>query len=174
MDLILYAICASTLVIWSTSLGHDDLRQSCTHPALKGTINYVAIPSFLLHGWAKRNPNLVIFDLCTDSEIDVRHKEIPGLLTVSKSDLPNLLKWLPSKSTVVFSRGDVIERFDARTEGAFLQLGIETIYIVDKSVDFPLTVTWEESVPGERRPNRSAHSKREQICYRTNGDNAPG
>ena len=51
--LILYAICASALVIWSTLSRNDALRQRCGKPASKSTINYVAIPSSLLHEWAK-------------------------------------------------------------------------------------------------------------------------
>ena len=44
---------------------------------------------------------------------------------------------------MVFSCGDDIERFDAEIEGTFLQLGIKAIYILNKDVNFPLTVTWE-------------------------------
>ena len=142
--LIVYAICASALVVWSTSRRNDDLRHRCTHPGQKSRINYVAIPDLLLHEWAKCYPDLVVFDLCTDIERNVRHEDTPGSLTVSKGDLPNLLKWLPPESRVIFSRGDGMERFDAQTESTLLQLGIEAIYFVDRIVDFPVTVTWEE------------------------------
>ena len=112
--------------------GDDDLRRTCSHAAVKSKINFVAVPSSLLNDWAKRNPDLLIFDLCTDSERNVRQEDISGLLPVTKSDFPNLLKWLPPGSTVVFSCADVIERFNAQAEGAFLQLGIQTIYFVEQ------------------------------------------
>ena len=128
MVLILYAICASALVIWSTLPGDDDLRRTCSHAAVKRKINFVAVPSSLLNDWDKRNPDLLIFDLCTNSERNVRQEDISGLLPVTTSDLANLLKSLPPGSKVVFSCADVIERFNAQAEGAFLQLGIETRY----------------------------------------------
>jgi hypothetical protein len=164
--LILYAICASALVIWSTLSRNDRLRQRCSHPASKSRIHYVAIPSFLLHEWEKCYPDLVIFDLRTDNDKKAWHEDIAGSLTVSKSDLPNLLKWLPPKSTVVLSCGDGIEHFHTQTEGALLQLGIETIYLLDRGVNFPLTVTWDERRVGrtaateKSRSNRQKHSLR--------------
>jgi hypothetical protein len=164
--LILYAICASALVIWSTLSRNDSLRQRCSHPASKSRISYVAVTTFFLHEWAKCYPDLVIFDLCTDSERNARHENIPWSLTVSKADLPNLLKWLPPKSTVVLSCGDGIKHLDTQTEGALLQLGIEAIYLLDRGVNFPLTVTSDErragrtAVTEESRPNRREHSLR--------------
>ena len=132
----------------------------------KSTINYVAIPSFLLQEWAKCYPELLIFDVCTDPERNTRYEDIPGSLTVSKGELPNPLKWLPPNSMVILSCGDGIERFDTETEGALLQLGIEAIYLLDNGVYFPLTVTWDQKPFGqpsgteERRPNRQEHSLR--------------
>jgi hypothetical protein len=164
--LILYAICASALVIWSTLARNDGLRQRCGKPASKSTISYFAIPGFLLHEWTKCYPELVIFDVCTVSERNARHEDIPGSLTVSKSDLPNLLKWLPPNSMVVLSCGDDIERFDSQIEGALLQLGIEAIYLLDNCINFPLTVTWDQKMFGrpsgteQDRPNHQEHSLR--------------
>ena len=66
--------------------------------------------------------------------------------------------------TVVLSCADGIERFDTQTEGTLSQLGIEAIYLLDRGVNFPLTVTWDErrvgrtAVTEESRPNRREHS----------------
>ena len=145
--LLLYAICASALVIWSTLARDDALRQRCGKPASKSTISYLAIPSLLLYEWVKCYPELVIFEVCTVTERNARHDDIAGALTVSKADLPNLLRWLPPNSMVVLSCDDDIERIDTQIERPLLQLGIETIYLLDDGVHFPLTVTWEDSLP---------------------------
>jgi hypothetical protein len=164
--LILYVICASALVIWSTLARDDGLRQRCGRPASKSTISYIAIPSFLLHEWAKCYPELVIFDVRTVTERNARHEDIPRSLTVSKGDLPNLLKWLPPNSMVALSCGDAIERFDPQIEGALLQLGIEAIYLLDNGINLPLAITWDQKIFGrpkgteQGRPNRQEHSLR--------------
>ena len=164
--LILYVICASALLIWSTLSRDDGLLKRCGQSASKSRIDYVAIPSFLLHEWAKCYPDLVIFDVCADSERSARPEGIPGSLTVSQSDLPNLLKWLPPKSTVVLSCSDGIERFDTQAEGVLSQLGIEAVYLLDNGVNFPMTVTWDKRPFGQRsgtekrRPSRQEHSLR--------------
>jgi len=85
----------------------------------------------------------MIFDLCINSKRNMRHGDIPGSLTVSKGDLPNLLKWLPPRSTVAFSCGDGIKRLDPQIEGTLLQLGIEAVYLLNDGADVPLTVKWE-------------------------------
>jgi len=139
--LIFYAICASALLIWSISRRNYDLRHRCTHPASRSRIDYVAIPSFSLREWIACSPNLVVFDLHSNSERNAGQENFPGMLTVSMNDLPNLLKWLPPESTVVLSCGDDIERFNAKIESTLLQLGIKAIYFLNKDVNFPLTVT---------------------------------
>ncbi|HYW38469.1 MAG TPA: hypothetical protein VE957_10175 [Terriglobales bacterium] len=141
--LIFYAICASALLIWSTSRRNYDLRHRCAPPASKSRIDYVAIPSFSLRGWIACNPNLVVFDLHSKNARSAGQESFPGMLTVSMNDLPNLLKWLPPESTVVFSCGDDLERFNAEIEGTLLQVGIKAIYFLNKGVNFPLTVKWE-------------------------------
>ncbi len=80
--------------------------------------------------------NLIVFDLSDDSERNAAQESFPEMLVTSTSDLHNLLKWLPPESTVVFSCGDNIERFDAQIEDALLHLGIEAVYFLDKDAVF--------------------------------------
>ncbi len=140
--LILYAVCASALLICSTSRRDANLHKSCG--CAQRAINYVAIPGFVLHELAERHPDLVIFEMCTDGERNARRMVNPGALTVAEDELPHLLKWLPPRSTVVFSYGGGIRRFDAHIEATLLLLGIEVIYVLDDGVSFPLTITWEQ------------------------------
>jgi len=93
-------------------------------------------PQFLAPEWIERSKNLVVFDLHADSERNAGQESFPEMLMTSMNDLRNLLKWLPPESTVVFSCGDDIERFDAQIEGTLLQLGIEAVYLLDKNATF--------------------------------------
>jgi hypothetical protein len=137
--LMVYTIYASAVLIWSTSRGHNNnngVRAACNHPSSKSEIDYVAIPGFLLRDWIERSGNLVIFDLSADRQRSADDERFPEMLVTSISDLPNLLKWLPPASTVVFSCGDDIERFDTQIEDALLRLGIEAVYLLDKGATF--------------------------------------
>ena len=97
--LIFYAMCASALLIWSTSRRNYDLRYRCAHSASKSKIDYVAIPSFSLRAWIACHPNLVVFELDSKTKRKAGQESFPGMLKVSMNDLPNLLKWLPPEST---------------------------------------------------------------------------
>ncbi|MGB7602692.1 MAG: hypothetical protein WBM24_20485 [Candidatus Sulfotelmatobacter sp.] len=134
--LMVYTIYASAVLIWSTSHGNNGVRAACTHPSSKSEIDYVSIPSFLLRDWIERSANLVVFDLHVDNGRNAGQESFPEMLSTSVSDLHNLLKWLPPESTVVFSCGDNIERFDAQIEEALLHLGIEAVYFLDKDATF--------------------------------------
>jgi hypothetical protein len=101
----------------------------------------------------------VIFDVRTVTERNARHEDIPGSLTVSKGDLPNLLKWLPPNSMVALSCGDAVERFGPQIESALLQLGIEAIYLLDNGINFPLTVTWDQNIFGQPRGYRARQTE---------------
>ena len=105
----------------------------------------------------------MIFDLHAGSERSAAQESFPGTLSISLSDLPNLLKWLPPGSTVVFSCGDGIDHLGTGIEATLLQLGIEAIYFLDESANFPESMTWDErilskrSVTNERKLNRTEH-----------------
>jgi hypothetical protein len=157
--LILYAICASALLIWSTSRRNDDLSQKCTHPASKIGIDYIAVPSSLLSKWIACYPNLVVFSIFNDSERKAGKEDCPGMLTISMHDLPGLLKWFPPGSQGAFVRGDAVERFDSETEARLLQLGIDAIYLLDDGVNCAPSVTLEkrpEPDIGDRRKKANA------------------
>lgn len=138
--LVVYAICASVLLIWSTSRRDNDFRQQGNRSASRSRTSYATIPRFLLLEWIVCDPNLIVFELDTGREGNACEETFPGMLTISMTDLPILLKWLPLNSTVVFSRGGGIERFDAQIEDTLLRLGIEAIYFLDRSAGFPSSV----------------------------------
>jgi hypothetical protein len=132
--LILYAICASAVLVSITLLREPPAPRSARAP--KGRIKYVVIPSFSFHEWAHCHPNLVIFDLVADHERKAWHESIPDPLQVSLGDLADLLKWLPPESTVVVSGGDAMERLDANSESTLFRLGIDVIFLLGRSLTF--------------------------------------
>jgi hypothetical protein len=133
--LILYAICASAVLIFSTLPQERPAPKSGPRAPKRG-ITYVVIPRFLFNEWAHCYPNLVIFDLQTHHERNTRCESIPESLQVSLVDLPGLLKWLPPESTVVVSGGAAMERLDAKSESTLFRLGIDVIFLLDRSVTF--------------------------------------
>src|ERR1700755_1347507 len=60
--LILYAICASAVLIFLT-LPRERPAERTGPQAPNGLIKYVVIPSSSFREWARCHPNLVIFDL---------------------------------------------------------------------------------------------------------------
>ena len=132
--LILYAICASAVLVSITLLREHPAPRSAQ--ALNGGIEYVVIPSFSFHEWAHCHPNLVIFDLVANRERNAWHEGIPDPLQVSLGDLSGLLKWLPPESTVVVTGGDAMKRLDANSESTLFRLGIDVIFLLDRSVTF--------------------------------------
>jgi len=133
--LILYAICASAVLIFLT-LPQERPAQRTGPEAPNSLIEYVVIPSSSFHEWAHCHPNLVIFDLQAHRERNAKHESIPEPLQVSLRDLSALLKWLPPESTVVVSGGDAMERLDANCESTLFRLGIGVIFLLDRSVTF--------------------------------------
>jgi len=131
--LILYAICASAVLVFSTLPRERPVPRSGPK-APNGRIKYVVIPSFSFHEWAHCHPNLVIFDLVAHRERNAWHESIPDPLQVSLGDLSGLLKWLPPESTVVVSGGDAMKRLDANSESTLFRLGIDVIFLLDRSV----------------------------------------
>lgn len=131
--LILYAICASAVLIFLT-LPRERPAQRTGSQAPNGLIKYVVIPSSSFHEWAHCHPNLMIFDLQTHRERNAMHETIPEPLQVSPRDLSGLLTWLPPESTVVVSGGDATERLDAKSESTLFRLGIDVIFVLDRSV----------------------------------------
>ena len=87
--LILYAICASAVLIFLT-LPRERPAQRTGPQAPNGLIKYVVIPSSSFHEWAHCHPNLMIFDLQAHRERNARHESIPEPLQVSPRDLSGL------------------------------------------------------------------------------------
>ncbi len=134
--LIAYAVCASALLICSTLPIYPARKAGRPNPA--GTVDYVVISGFLLLDWEHGCPNLLIFDLHSDRESNWRHKNIPGVLTISLHDFQHLARWLPPGSRVVFCGMGLKRPFDAQTERILLQLGIEAIYLLEGELGLPL------------------------------------
>ena len=109
------------------------------------TLNYVVVPSFLLHEWVNCYPDLVISNLYDDGRRNMQY-DAYGALAVPRHDLLSLLRWLPPNSTVAVSYADSIEPFDAQIEEALLRLGIDTIYCLDDAATFPHVLSGEEKL----------------------------
>jgi hypothetical protein len=139
--LIVYVILATVLVIWSRLPTRARLHTSTY---LKKRIDYVVIPSFLLSEWVACYPDLLIFELRTDDKTEAQDESVPGSLPVASGELPHLLKWLPPHSTVVFADGNGRRRLAAEVEETLLQVGIDTVYLLDRMSKFPEAVTWNQ------------------------------
>lgn len=125
-----YSIFASASLIWSSLLAKSrDVQSNSSRP----TVAYVPIPDYLVSEWTACYQNLILFDLHADHGINDCDECAPYRLTITTGDLPDLLRWLPSASRIVFCCRHATENFDNRIETAFLQLGIETIYFLDES-----------------------------------------
>jgi hypothetical protein len=136
--LLIYAICASAVLIWGTLRGSG---PKGVPQEVNTCIECVVIPHVLLTEWAHSCSNLVIFDLQADCKRHSRHVSIPGALTVSASELSSLITWLPPQSRVVFSCQDGRLPLDSRIERTLLHLGIEAVFVLDSNADSLRTAT---------------------------------
>ena len=152
---IVYAVWASAVIIGSTFLDEDPRRRPGGQ-TLRCGVEYVAIPSLVLREWAAFYPNLLVFDFHLGHERSGRHEGISGWLTISMSNLPSLLKWLPPKSVLVVCCREVIECFDAQIEEILLQLGVGIVYFLDESAGSTLNHCSKEepALSGGRRRMR--------------------
>jgi hypothetical protein len=130
--LIIYVICASAVMIWSTSLDNETYRSCRKH-----TVEYIAIPRMLLDTWATHCSNLVVFDVLDRHTNDRKRQRIPGSLQITLCELPALAKWLPDHTKLVLSNFDVSVHLDASIENTLLDVGIGVIYILDGGSAFP-------------------------------------
>jgi hypothetical protein len=127
---VFYAICASAVLVWST------LREEgvdLNHQVPRPMVRRVAISDYLLLQWSEEVPDLVILDIHLDRGIGGWDELASHWLAVRLTNLPNLLKWLPAESMVVFCCREATEQLDTRSEIALVQAGIGTIYFLDES-----------------------------------------
>jgi len=140
---VLYAICASAVLVWSTLL---DKRRVLRSPASRCEIEYVAIPQQSLLELAEKFPNLVIFDLHGHRVASGRSEVISCWLPISAVDLPSILKWLPPASRVVFCCRDATEQIDTQSEAILLQLETGSLYFLDDSLPHEANRRWAAGV----------------------------
>jgi len=125
---VLYAIGASTVLVWSTLL--EKGRVFGPQMSRRG-IEYVAIPEYAFFELAEQDPNLVIFDVHGDGGSSGGPEFISYWLPISAVDLPGVLKWLPPASRVAFCCKGAAEQLDNRTKTILSQLGIGIVYFID-------------------------------------------
>ena len=130
MIFVLYAIGASTVLVWSTLL--EKGRVFGPQISQRG-IEYVAIPGYTFFELAEQHPNLVIFDVHADGGASGGSEFVSHWLPISAVDLPGVLKWLPPASRVVFCCKDATEHLDTQTKTILLLLGIGIAYFLDDS-----------------------------------------
>lgn len=143
--LIAYAVCAAVLLIWSTLLVRSP-RLKPSICARKNNINYVVIPSFLLSEWAVCYLDLVVFDLREDCQTEAQHERFPGSLHVRPDELPHLFRWLPPRSTIVLVKEGSVRPLAPALEHTLAELGIDTVYFLDRRNKFPEPVAWNQIV----------------------------
>jgi len=130
MIFVLYAIGASTVLVWSTLL---DKGRGLGPQVSRRRIEYVAIPDCAFLELAEQCPDLVIFDVHADLGVSGWSEFISYWLPISVDDLPGVLKWLPPATRVAFCCKGAAEQLDTRTKTILLQLGIGTVYFLDGS-----------------------------------------
>lgn len=138
---IVYAVCAATLMTWSTLLAQShDLKPR----ARESNIEYVLIPSFLLSEWTVCYLDLLLFDIREDCETKPRNEKIPGSLLVRRDELQHLFRWLPPRSTIVLI-DEGMRSMTPAIENLLVELGIDTVYFLDRT-KFPGAVAWNQFV----------------------------
>jgi hypothetical protein len=130
---VLYAIGASTVLVWSTLL--DTGRMLAPQVSPRG-IEYVAISDCIFFELAEQHPEFVIFDIHADRGVSGWSEHISHWLPISIAELPCVLKWLPPESIVVLCCKNAAQQLDTRTKTMFLELGIGTVYFLDDSSAF--------------------------------------
>jgi rhodanese-related sulfurtransferase len=113
--LILYSVCASAFVIWCS---------------LRTNLAYKVISDAALNKWKIERPNLIVFDLLTESE-EQPVGSVPDALEIRDRELAELLQWIPRKSTVVFCHRLHSHHLDAHAEEALLRAAIDVVYLLE-------------------------------------------
>jgi hypothetical protein len=130
---VFYPICASVVLVWSTLLGDGRALRSRMS---RGEIEYAAIPDHSFFELAAQHSNLVIFEMHADHGAGGCSDLISYWLPISSVDLPDVLRWLPPASRVVFCCKDATEQLNTRTKTVLLQLGVGTVYFLDDRTVF--------------------------------------
>jgi hypothetical protein len=127
---VLYSICASGVLVWSTL--SDEGRELRPRQS-RGDVQYAAIPDHLFLELAEQHQNLVILDVHADRGSGGWSDLISYWLPISAVDLPRVMKCLPPASRVVFCCKDATEQLDTQTKAILLQLGIGTVYFLSNT-----------------------------------------
>lgn len=145
-----YSIGASFALVGSTLIdpgrGFDRLSR----------IEPIGVSDYLLLKWAGDDPNLVIFDVHRDRGFAGRIEFTSYWLPIPTNELPDLLKWLPPSSRVVFCCKDAVEHLDGRAQTILLQCGIRTVHFLIDGFqachDLEITASdFSQEVTGQKR-----------------------
>jgi hypothetical protein len=119
------------------------------------SLRYEAISFETLNRWTTSCENLMVIHLQSKPSPRADNETVPSILDVSTVELPNLLKWMPPHSTLVFYCPGNFQRFDAKIEELLFRAEINPVYLLTLPIHEPISST---GVSGNRLLARLTHA----------------
>jgi hypothetical protein len=120
-----------------------------------GSLRYEALSFETLNRWMSSCDNLMVIHLQTKPAPRADNETIPSILDVSTVELPNLLRWMPPHTTLVFCCPGEFRRFDANIEELLFRAEINPVYVLSLPVHEPVSSI---GVSGNRLLARLTHA----------------
>jgi hypothetical protein len=114
--LILYGVFAAVIVV------------ACSLPQ-RLSVNYVWISRLVLDDFIRNCENLVVLELA-----NVSPRVIPGALSVTADQMKGLLRWMPSRTTLVLCGIDRSTLCLGKIATCFRRREIERVYILEDGI----------------------------------------
>lgn len=102
------------------------------------SLRYEEISFEKLDRWMTSRENLLVIHLQSKPEPRADNEAIPSILDVSRVELPNLLRWMPPHTTLVFCCAGQFPRFDAKIEELLFRAEISPIYFLPLPIREPV------------------------------------
>jgi rhodanese-related sulfurtransferase len=137
METLLIAWCVwAGVILFVCPLINRDPESSRTdsYQPARTHLDYIRISIDFLSEWQLRHSDLLIINLCSDSNNEAVGNSIPGSLNVPFAQLLHLLRWIPPESRLVFYDEGEVHRFSATVEQILLSAGIDGVYILDGGI----------------------------------------
>jgi len=113
--LILYVIFATVALIW------------CSTPRTKPSVNYVRISRTMLSCLKKWNDNLVVVQVRSTGK-----RVAEGALDVPAEQLPQLLRWIPRRTTLVLCGANELTLCRRDIAMTLLSLDMKVVYVLEE------------------------------------------
>jgi hypothetical protein len=104
-----------------------------------GSLRYQAISFETLNQWTASCENLMVIYLQAKPAPRADNAAIPSMLVVSTIELPNLLRWMPPQTTLVFCCPGEFRRFDAKVEELLFLAEINPVYFLPLPIREPVS-----------------------------------